>query len=398
MSSGRAVLTAVLTAGLAGCPTEAAPPSPPTTPAAPTATTTTTTTPTTPTGAHAMADPRTPLPADALRPKDSDAFRLAASIVALGDGPWSPSALLGQPSDDRSPRPRPGAMAPAPTTSLAVPSSSTASLPRGFAGRGREVTMPLGDVALTFTMQDGSWEPSTGNSMPRMDEPVVVGITLTGPGAIASPLSADAVATEVMADDTGAATATTTALVQGRSLSFQQGTPERPFVLTRFVGRAPFQYSPAEHRALEDALIAITTALKEPIAVGEFLAARYADRKISGDGDRAVYDFGAGTLTVQEHGIGVQLIGPMRLPRLFAAHGIRTLKTSFAHNRGAMAETIHAAGFDLFPGRYTFAKDGRARSTEAEMGEAGLARFTSFAIGVKPRQIGEVDPAPPRGR
>jgi hypothetical protein len=388
MSSGRALLTAVLSAGLAGCPTETAPPA---------ATTMATTTPTATTGAHAMAK-HTPPPADALRPEDSDAFRLAASIVALGDGPWSPSVLLGQPAMDLTRHDLPAPAAKPATTTLVIPAAAKATLPQRFVGLGREVTMPVGELTLTFTMRDGSWEPSTGNAAPRMEEPVVVGITLKGPGGIPSPAPGDAVATEVMADDTGAATTTTTALVWGRSLSFQQGTIERPFVLTRFVGRAPFQYSPAEQRALEDALIAITMALSEPNAVRDVVAARFVDRRVSSDQSEDIYDFGAGTMTVRQQWLGVKFVGPMRLPRLFAAHGITMLKTEFVHNVGQMPVEIHGAGFDLYPGTSSFDGSGRRSGYEAEMGEAALARFTSLGIDVKPRQIGDVSSSAPPGR
>jgi len=281
---------------------------------------------------------------------------LAASVVALGDGPFgTPGDLLAR-------------------LKLPVPA------PRIFSvkTRSNELAFPTadGEIKLVMWFENGTWEPPIGNSSPRENAPTVIGVAVTGPNGLA--FDAPASSAPLVVDGDGPPRRFT---VWDHFAYFEQGTPATPWSLTRWLGRAPFHRTLAEQKALEDALILISHQIAggatdvQAVLTREFAARAVAPHR---------YDFAAGTLEAPSAtSLKATWTGPTLLTKFFAEQRVTMLVTSFANNAGQRSVPIQLDGFTIHPSRYYIR---HPDMQEAEMGDASAARFSELSINVVPGQ------------
>ncbi|MEZ4384820.1 MAG: hypothetical protein R3A79_26050 [Nannocystaceae bacterium] len=304
--------------------------------------------------------PLTPEPPQPDLPADAIAVQLAADLVALDrDELASPEKLKAK---------------------LHLPAGTAWPLFSPDAGT-KFVTVPIagerGPLELRLVMKDGTWEPPRGESWRRRNEEIR-GVELRGAVGLPSPSPADASRVDVIAvDSDGAADSREAVTAWGDFTYFRPMPADGRWYLGRYVDRAPFHYTEAERRALEDALLDVTQAIADGTAQpGAYIRERYAARRRD-QGD--IYDFGAGIVHVSDDaGFSVGLVGPMRLPRLFRERGLTFLSTSFAHDYGDMPSAMDGPGFTFNPGRYYFGAP--YASSAADMGDPATARFVSFSV------------------
>jgi hypothetical protein len=309
--------------------------------------------------------PLTPEPPQPDLPADAVAVQLAADLIALDREELTSMAKL--------------------RTKLHLPAGTTWPDPSPDAGT-KTVTVAIagerGPLELRLIMVDGTWEPPRGESW-RQREAEVRGVELRGAVGLPSPSPTDASRVDVVAVDgsAGAEDSREAVTAWGDFTYFRPMPAGGRWYLGRYLDRAPFHYTDAERRALEDALLDVTQAIADGSArPGDHIRERYAARRRD-HGD--LYDFGAGTIHVASDAVlSVRLVGPMRLPRLFRERGLTFLSTSFAHDYGDMAQPMSGPGFTLDPGLYFFGEP--YASSDADMGDPAAARFVTFSIRAAP--------------
>ena len=303
---------------------------------------------------------------------------LADSIVALGPGP------LGTPSQLKA----------------------RLALPQGLGwsyDSGKRTSVELSGASLTLTMRNGTWEPPSGNSQFIPGEPTVESLELRGPGnlGLVPPKDARVVATPSFR---GPAVVVTwpgdfylaepqPAGAHESPAGPREPKPEERWYLGRFVGRAPFHYTEQERRGLETALIEISRALaKGGLDLPAYMEQRYASLRHenpeqvgyvpTGPADQALlYDFGAALVQIQPSALSVRFVGPMKMPALFAAHGVEMIETMFAHNVGQMVRVMEPPGLSIRPNDYYFGN--RETRRGAEMGTAAEANLRWLVIAAR---------------
>ncbi|MCA9663139.1 MAG: hypothetical protein KC486_32695 [Myxococcales bacterium] len=308
--------------------------------------------------------PLTPEPPQPDLPADAVAVQLAAELVAL----------------DREELPSPAKL----KAKLHLPPGTPWPLLSPDAGS-KTVTVPIagerGPLELRLIMEDGTWEPPRGESW-RTGEAKLRGVELRGAVGLPSPSPAGASRIDVIAVDSDGAEDSREAVTAWGDFTYFRPMPAGGrWYLGRYLDRAPFHYTDAERRALEDALLDITQAIADGSArPGDHIRERYAARR---RGQSDLYDFGAGTIHVaSDAAFAVALVGPMRLPRFFRGRGLTFLATSFAHDYGDQAEPMAGPGFTFDPGLYFFGTP--YASSDADMGDPAAARFVTFSIRAEP--------------